>query len=224
MVRIRDEEKARDRAQRILDAATELFAAQGAWATPTAAISRAAGIAEGTLFTYFRTKDALINALYTSLKAEFARELATELSALEHGTPAAMRGTLRLLWDGYLNWALAHPLKHKVMGQLRVSPALTQDSREEAARGFVALEARLREAMQAKVLRTQPLDFLAATFSGFAEATLAYILERPEDRTRAAAAMEDGFHTLWNGVAHHEPPSEILDTSETRALNNGEIP
>jgi AcrR family transcriptional regulator len=215
MVRVRDEEKARDRAQAILEAATDLFAEQGAWSTPTSAISKAAGIAEGTLFTYFKTKDALINALYTSLKAEFARELGAELSALENGSPATLRGALRLLWEGYLDWALAHPGKHAVMGQLRASPAITQDSREEASRGFAGLEARIHEAMEARVLRAQPFEFLAATFSGLAEATLAYIAERPRER---AAACDQGFQTLWDGIAFHEP----LQDSGT--VFNGDIP
>ncbi len=43
-------------------AALELFARQGFYRTTTKAISRKAGIAEGTLFNYFRTKEDL--ALY----------------------------------------------------------------------------------------------------------------------------------------------------------------
>lgn len=41
-------------------------------ATPTSAISKAAGVAEGTLFTYFKTKDDLVNALYRAIKFEIA--------------------------------------------------------------------------------------------------------------------------------------------------------
>ena len=46
----------------ILQAALELFAEQGFYRTTTKAISRKAGIAEGTLFNYFETKEDL--ALY----------------------------------------------------------------------------------------------------------------------------------------------------------------
>jgi AcrR family transcriptional regulator len=48
--------------QAILRAALELFAEQGFFRTTTKAISRKAGIAEGTLFNYFQTKEDL--ALY----------------------------------------------------------------------------------------------------------------------------------------------------------------
>jgi len=48
--------------QAILEAALELFTGRGFAATTTKEISRKAGIAEGTLFNYFRTKEDL--ALY----------------------------------------------------------------------------------------------------------------------------------------------------------------
>ena len=54
--------------QAILEAALRLFADKGFYHTTTKAISRKAGIAEGTLFNYFRTKEDL--ALYF-----FEREL-----------------------------------------------------------------------------------------------------------------------------------------------------
>ncbi len=57
--RSKNKEKTR---QAILRAALELFARQGFYRTTTKAISRKAGIAEGTLFNYFRTKEDL--ALY----------------------------------------------------------------------------------------------------------------------------------------------------------------
>ena len=57
----RTENKEKTR-QAILRAALELFAKQGFYRTTTKAISRKAGIAEGTLFNYFRTKEDL--ALY----------------------------------------------------------------------------------------------------------------------------------------------------------------
>ena len=61
--------KSDDKREAILQAATRLFAIRGLSATPTSAISNAAGIAEGTLFTYFSTKTDLCNAAYRRIKA-----------------------------------------------------------------------------------------------------------------------------------------------------------
>jgi AcrR family transcriptional regulator len=57
----RDENKEKTK-QAILAAALKLFAEKGFYDTSTRAISRKAGIAEGTLFNYFETKEDL--ALY----------------------------------------------------------------------------------------------------------------------------------------------------------------
>ncbi len=61
--------KKTDRRNAILVAATKLIAVQGLGA-PTAKIAKAAGIADGSLFTYFPDKDDLLNQLYVELKME----------------------------------------------------------------------------------------------------------------------------------------------------------
>src|SRR5712672_503691 len=63
--------KSEDKRNSILSAATKVFAERGL-AAPTVAITAVAGVAEGTLFTYFRTKDELVNALYREIKLELA--------------------------------------------------------------------------------------------------------------------------------------------------------
>ncbi|BDT95630.1 TetR family transcriptional regulator [Nocardia sputorum] len=52
-----------DARQLILDAAEQLFAAQGYDATATAAIAAAARVPKGLVFYYFPTKDAILSAL-----------------------------------------------------------------------------------------------------------------------------------------------------------------
>ncbi len=44
---------------------------------PTAKIAKEAGVAEGTLFTYFANKDELFNRLYLQLKADLAETMLT---------------------------------------------------------------------------------------------------------------------------------------------------
>ena len=61
-MRITAEEKQATRA-RIVKSAVDLFRAQGFEATTTRDIASAAGIATGTLFNYFETKEALVTAL-----------------------------------------------------------------------------------------------------------------------------------------------------------------
>src|ERR1700681_4925503 len=64
--------KSEDKRNAILEDATRLFAERGLTAPRPSEIPKQAGVAEGTLFTYFKTKDDLINALYREIKLELA--------------------------------------------------------------------------------------------------------------------------------------------------------
>ena len=55
----------------ILAAALSLFRSEGVNVS-TARIAKQAGVSNGTLFNYFPTKQALIDALYVSIKTELA--------------------------------------------------------------------------------------------------------------------------------------------------------
>src|SRR6266566_9908297 len=104
--------KSEDKRNSILSAATEVFAERGL-AAPTAAITAVAGVAEGTLFTYFRTKDELVNALYREIKLEVA-------DAMMSGFPRkkSVRDRLQHVWNQYLAWGVENPLQHRVLTQI----------------------------------------------------------------------------------------------------------
>ena len=53
---------------KIFQSALDLFASQGIQATSTAQISKKAGVASGTLFVHFKSKQELIDTIYISIK------------------------------------------------------------------------------------------------------------------------------------------------------------
>jgi AcrR family transcriptional regulator len=64
--------------KRILDASQQLFAAHGFEAATTRDIARAAGIAAGTLFNYFPTKEAVVRALVSEAYGLVAETFASD--------------------------------------------------------------------------------------------------------------------------------------------------
>lgn len=73
--------KSEDKKQALLEAATAAFAQSGI-AASTSAIARSAGVAEGTLFRYFATKDELLNELYLAIKLRLVRTMIAGLLLL----------------------------------------------------------------------------------------------------------------------------------------------
>ncbi len=66
--------------EQIFEAAVQLFTEKGFEKTPTSAISKVAGVATGTLFHHFKTKEDLINALYFTMKIGTERAKRTRLA------------------------------------------------------------------------------------------------------------------------------------------------
>lgn len=74
--------------QRILDAAVRIFAEQGFWNAKVSQIADAAGVADGTIYLYFKSKDDLLISLFED---RMEAVLSTLKSALESATTATER-------------------------------------------------------------------------------------------------------------------------------------
>jgi len=74
-------EQVKDKRTAILEAALKLFTERGFHGTSTAQISKDAGVATGTLFNYFPTKEDLINSLYFEVKGDLSRSMGKEIEA-----------------------------------------------------------------------------------------------------------------------------------------------
>jgi AcrR family transcriptional regulator len=183
--------KSDDKRDAILAAATSVFA-EGGLSAPTSAISKAAGIAEGTLFTYFPTKDDLLNALYRHIKLELAEVLMSGFARKKD-----VRAKLQHIWDAFVNWGLAHPERRKVLAQLQVSDKLTHETKAVGAAPFAEVEAMGREAIAQGAIRDLPLEFLIAMMEALTQATIELIAANP---SKAAKYRTFGFEALWNGV------------------------
>jgi AcrR family transcriptional regulator len=123
MARVRSPEKR----SAILQAAVHEIAKVGLGA-PTAKIAGRAGVAAGTLFTYFANKEELLNELYLELKGEvYAR-----LNANFPHKGSLERRALHI-WSSFFDWAIEFPEKRKVSVQLNVSDVITPETRARTA-------------------------------------------------------------------------------------------
>jgi AcrR family transcriptional regulator len=176
----------------LLAAAIDLFSEKGIDSTPTAAISKAAGVAEGSLFTYFSSKDGLVNALYLELKAELAQ-------VLMQGFPrdGSIAKKLKHLWDRHVAWCVASPKKLKVLDRLLLSNRVAAASRAQGAEPFRELDDAVQQAVEDGTLRDLSLPFLHQIFAAMVTATLQMIAADPAG---AAKYRREGFEILWNAV------------------------
>jgi AcrR family transcriptional regulator len=184
--------KSEDKRNAIMAAATRVIAAQGLSA-PTMRIAEEAGVANGSLFTYFETKAELFNQLYLELKSEMA-------SAALEGLPvqAGLREQAFYVWSRSMQWTLSHPDKRRALAHLGVSDEITPASRS-AGHAMMADMAALLERCRANgPLRSAPLAFVVALMDSMGNATMDFMIREP------AAAEEHckaGFDAMWRAIA-----------------------
>lgn len=183
--------KSEDKRNAILVAATRVIATQGLSA-PTAMIAHEAGVANGTLFTYFATKADLLNHLYLELKAEMAKEVAK-------GTSDELEPRERFfhVWKNWISWATAHPEKRRVLTQLSVSEDITPETRATANKGITRIGELMEQIRANGPMSNAPKELVVEIIDALANATIDYILATPDN---AEAYCKIGFDALWRVV------------------------
>ncbi len=177
-----------EKRQAILQAAVREIAQTGLGAS-TAKIAKGANLAEGTLFTYFATKDDLLNELYIELKSDAYRRLTVDFP---HG--AGLRERARFVWTQYLGWAIEKPNDRKVSVQLNVSDVITAETRERIGGERGAVEQTMSELDKRGAFKDLPPGFSSSAMAAMHEAVMDTVAKRPRQKT---ALIEQGFEAFW---------------------------
>jgi len=94
--------KANDKRDRILLAATRVFARKGFHATRVSEVAKAAGVADGTIYLYFKSKDELLISIFEDRVDHLLEAVRREMDALPNAQ-ARLRRIIELqlgLLDG----------------------------------------------------------------------------------------------------------------------------
>jgi AcrR family transcriptional regulator len=177
-----------DKRSAILAAATRIIVTQGLSA-PTAGIAKQAGVANGSLFTYFETKTDLFNQLYLELKRETA---ATAMEGLPEG--ADLRDQMFHVWRNWTNWAVSFPEKRRALAQLSVWGEITPENRAIGHRMMAGLAELVEHSRARGPMRRVPLGFVLSLMNSLAEATMDFMTQDPAN---ARKHCKEGFEALW---------------------------
>ncbi len=93
-----------DKREVILNAALELFAERGFHGTAVPLVAERAGVGAGTIYRYFESKEALVNALYQKWKGEVASRVYTNFPQA-----ADARSQFSAIWRRLATFVLDNP-------------------------------------------------------------------------------------------------------------------
>ncbi|WP_052283765.1 TetR/AcrR family transcriptional regulator [Kluyvera genomosp. 1] len=184
--------KSEDKKQALLEAATSAIAQSGI-AASTATIARSAGVAEGTLFRYFPTKDDLLNALYLHLKSDLCQAMLAGL--VENVSPKEFTHNI---WNSYIDWGVRNPTGHHAIRRMAVSEKITDETIEQVRAMFPELQKLCQRSVRAVFMSDDFRAFGDALFLSLAEATIEFASREPQ---RADKLKALGFEAMWLALA-----------------------
>jgi AcrR family transcriptional regulator len=153
--------------QRLIRAALELFSSRGYHDTTTAQIAKKAGVAEGTIYRHFQSKQQLLNELYRAALRWAAK-------TVDDAPGATPRARLTLVAQGLVEGAVRDPAVVK-LGLIERHDAVLDDESRRTAREFrMGLERVIAQGKAEGAVRAGAVDVWAGVWL----AGVVYALEK----------------------------------------------
>lgn len=186
-----------DKREAILAAALELFAERGFHGTAVPAIADKGRVAAGTIYRYFDSKEALVNALYTRYKAALGACLMSDFPFA--GTP---REQFHHFFDRALSFAKREPLAFKFLEGHHHAPYLDDASRALEERVLQPARAYFEQTERLKITRkTRPEALGALVWGGIVGLVRASWENRITLDAKVERACEEA---LWDAIRRHD--------------------
>jgi TetR/AcrR family transcriptional regulator, repressor of fatR-cypB operon len=180
--------------QRLIRAALELFTTAGYHLTTTPLIAKKAGVAEGTIYRHFDSKQHLLNELYRAA-GRWAGRLVKEADALKVGP----REKLAELGRGLVAGAAREPAVAQLFFLQRHADLLDDESRKVARDFRLGLESLMAQGKADGSVKPGAVELWAAVWLG----VMSLVIERvagkewPENHAGVALALD----AAWDAVA-----------------------
>lgn len=183
-----------DKRELILKAALELFAEQGFRGTSTAQIAKHAGVATGTLFHHFATKEDLINHLYVDIKSGIADNILHSFSDSD-----SIRDKMHAIWTEMVRWAVENPEEYQFKKHCEASPYISEEIRKSCEARFIPVIEMFGQAVKDGLTKQLPIELMMDLFSGTTDGFINYLKVHPEDISNKSL-WEQAYAAAWDSI------------------------
>jgi AcrR family transcriptional regulator len=139
----------------ILAAALRLVSKHGFHGASMAMIAAEAGSGAGTIYNYFPSKDALLDALFRQIKIEFIQAMLAGISDQD-----TYQTRFKRMWQNTIQYYLTYPEKIAYLQQFHYSPYVSSETERFVAESMAPILSLFEQAMAAGVLRPLPQPVL----------------------------------------------------------------
>jgi AcrR family transcriptional regulator len=184
-----------DKKQQLLDTALRLFVEYGFHGTPTSRIAKDAGVANGTLFHYFPTKDDLIIALYVDLKTQMSVYIAANTQA-----ETTLKGALKGQYLATLYWAMDHKMGFKYIEQFNNSPFIANIAPETIQKQIQPHLDMFQQGIDTNIIKPMPTLFIYSLVMSHTYGLNQYLTSHEFSKVQQHELISNAFEMLWKMV------------------------
>ena len=189
MARPKDETKI----EAIFEATLKLVQKSGFNGLKMADVAKAAGMATGTLYIYFKNKDVLINELFLALKRSKTSRMMLGVNPQD-----SFEETFRKLWFNYFDISMAEPERMLFIEQFAHTSYLTKKTKAQGDQLLEPLIAFLEEGIRKKIIRKLPVEILLSQLMGPIYELVKVLQEK---KTPITQTQKQGmFEMAWRSV------------------------
>ena len=184
----------KEKQQKILEAALKLFSERGFQGTSTAEIAKTAGVATGTLFHYFNTKEELINCLYLHIKKNMINEVTGDYD--ENRT---FKDNLKDLWLKFTHYGLNESEKFKFILTFHCSPYITSLTKEQLDTQTESVLKVYMKGIENQKIKEIPFEMAMEYFWGNVVSTVSYFENYHKNLNNKNLNL--AFELFWDGIS-----------------------
>jgi len=190
---MKEAEKQFEKREAILCAMLELITERGFHATPMSLVAERAGVAAGTIYHHFDSKEAIINEIYAQLRAEMGAALLRD-----HDPNAEHRERFARFWNNLFGHFIAQPAGFLFLEQYANSPYIEKHTREEHRRDLQPLLDFLEEGTWSGVLRNVESGLLLGLVYGSVACCVK--LQLSGELQMSAGRVQQAIQASWDSI------------------------
>ncbi len=184
----------KEKEQKILDTSLPLFVEKGFHGTSTAEIAKTAGVATGTLFHYFKTKEDLIDRLYI-----YSKESILKAAEGDYDEDKSFKENVKSLWLNFVNFGIEDPYKFNFIMTFHCSPYITSFTKGRIEEKFVDLLKVYKKGFREGEIKQMYDELLMDYFWGNVLNTITHFEKNPERMNQEN--IELSFELFWDGIS-----------------------
>jgi AcrR family transcriptional regulator len=180
----------------LLNAALKLFVQNGFHGTATAKIAKEAGVANGTLFQYFKTKEDLVIALFVHIKEEILEYMAVNTTA-KKGTKEEIKSQ----FISTIVWGLDNAAKFHFIQQFYASPYMNQINQTDLEKYIKPHYILIEKGINENIIKSLPTEFLYTLISNQAFGLHQFLITKKLSKIKQQETIQLTFEMLWEMIS-----------------------